>query len=203
MPTLMILGLVIALIAMLPAGVFSPVSSRVRDAVRGGTYAEQRVVTEYLALTRKAFPWQQLSLYESSEVYFRTHFAELDPRRPHAFGNLGAKPEVDIPTLMQVKAAGGAIVVRGRAAAPTLITNEWLPETASTAYQLTDRRAANVLVLCRVPLAAEQPVPANQGDVVRAEGLVLGAGIVPRLGASGPGAVIYMACSSIARDPFG
>ena len=199
MPTVSILSLLTALVAILiSTGVLSPISGPVRDAFRGGSYWEQRIVSEYLALTRKAFPWQQFSLYESSEAYFRSHFAQLDPTRSHPFRNVGPQQQIDIPTLTQVKAGAGVITVRGRAATPSLVTNEWLPDTASTAYQLTDRRAENTLVLCRVPLDANEPLPADQGQVILAQGLVLGAGISPGLGQRGPIGVIYMACSSVA-----
>jgi hypothetical protein len=172
------------------------------DLVTDDPSPSDRVVDEYVKQVRKAIPWvRSPTIYHPSVDYFRDHFAELDPERPHAFPRVDKYPMVSIfdlatggPLLVgrQIMVAGN---IRGT---PTLVTPTKTPFVGSHAVFIRDDSIARAGLFCRVPL--KMPIDFADGDRVTVSGVLLADGANERMDGRGTAPISYMACSSIAHS---
>jgi hypothetical protein len=160
-----------------------------------------RIVSDYVAVTRRALDWRQPpTIHQPSVAYFKTHLSSLDPETPHKFKVPAAAVSTDVFSLIQraPQLSGTLLRVTGRLAQPPLQVQ--VHERASSwAFFLRDPGVPRVLAVCRVPLARGDEEGYSVGDVVHANGLLLADGATERIDGKGVERVAYLACGAVAK----
>lgn len=138
--------------------------------------------------------------FRSSERYFLSHYALLDPTTTHAFR---ATPHtVVVEHLVQEASVlqGTFLMTVGRVLTSDVVTNE--PHVIDTLVQIVPYRVkrptaqeVSFVVYCRVPL--RPGAGPRAGELILAEGIVAGAGNIA-FNEGGFRPAVYMACAAIA-----
>jgi hypothetical protein len=159
-----------------------------------------RKVDAWVAELRDRLGWVgSPTFYGPSVAYFKRHFAELDPARPHKFDLDVADVTTDVPSLAEraPQLSGRLVQVTGRLEFKQQVT--LYAKAASWAFLLRDRAAPRIVAWCRVPLAPGAEDDYEIGDRIHANGLLLADGVTPRTDGRGQMRTVYLFCSSISR----
>jgi hypothetical protein len=142
--------------------------------------AKDRVVDRYVRDLRRADIWSRPPTVFSDAVrYFRSHFTEFDPRRPHNFRETRHVPLLAlVPTAPNwvtrpVVTAGN--VISANQVSPQGGIQDWLLVLVPPSKRPPKPSDRPPIVTCRVPLPARTVVP-PWGAPVIVRGLVLAAG---------------------------
>ena len=76
------------------------VSGSIKDTVTSEPSRAEKVVGAYVRVARRATTWERPpTIHKPSVTYFKRHFSNLDPERPHRYPGLDKAPPVSIPDL--------------------------------------------------------------------------------------------------------
>jgi hypothetical protein len=159
----------------------------------------ERVVAQFVRETKHAMPWQHPpTIFPASTAYFRRHFRDLNPERPHRVSIENVEAMVEVPDVAERTAflQEHLIAVRGLLGDRKVTGTYGRGRVTSWAYTLYRRVRDRTIVVCRAPEETLNERNLEFGKPHRAIGVLIAEGTITG-GDGKPLHTLYMACSAL------